>query len=268
MAAGFLSAAAVALMGAVNAVATVAALGVALLWWLLTVRRAGMRAVVRPLVGIGAGAGVRLVDPAAADDVAGQPPFLDFIESSRTTTQWSSLTEVLRGTSAWTPFVSPGGWRGGAGDTARGGPGDRGARRGGSGRADYARDARPRQTRHDPAHGTAGDVRRLRGALGSPIAESVREFLDGAGAPLRNIHKFEPFVRIPVVLGIAHLLARVPLSDPRAFLRPTMSRGSAAAPRIGRCRRRVGVVDVDGAARARRHLSVDAVVLDAGRRLA
>ncbi|MDG9423094.1 DUF3367 domain-containing protein, partial [Streptococcus pneumoniae] len=33
------------------------------------------------------------------------PPFLDFIESSRVTTEWVSLTEVLRGTSAWTPFV-------------------------------------------------------------------------------------------------------------------------------------------------------------------
>ena len=89
-------------------------------------------------------------------------------------------------------------------------------------------------------------MRRLRGGARPPIAESVREFLDGAGAPLRNIHKFEPFVRIPVVLGIAHLLARVPLSDPRAFLRPTMSRGVGSRPRIGRCRRRVGVVDVDG----------------------
>jgi ABC-type transport system involved in cytochrome c biogenesis permease subunit len=36
------------------------------------------------------------------------PPFLDFIESSGVTTQWTSLTEVLRGTSAWTPFVAPG----------------------------------------------------------------------------------------------------------------------------------------------------------------
>lgn len=35
------------------------------------------------------------------------PPFLDFIESSGVTTQWTSLTEVLRGTSAWTPFVAP-----------------------------------------------------------------------------------------------------------------------------------------------------------------
>ena len=59
------------------------------------------------------------------------------------------------------------------------------------------------------------------GALGSPIAESVREFLDGAGAPLRNIHKFEPFVRIPVVLGIAHLLALTRL-DEHAFTEPRL----------------------------------------------
>ena len=35
------------------------------------------------------------------------PPFLDFIESSGVTTQWTSLTEVLRGTDSWTPFVAP-----------------------------------------------------------------------------------------------------------------------------------------------------------------
>ena len=35
------------------------------------------------------------------------PPFLDFIESSGVTTQWMSLTEMLRGTDAWTPFVAP-----------------------------------------------------------------------------------------------------------------------------------------------------------------
>src|SRR4029453_33036 len=32
------------------------------------------------------------------------PPFLDFIESSGVTTQWMSLTEMLRGTDGWTPF--------------------------------------------------------------------------------------------------------------------------------------------------------------------
>src|ERR1700747_2512057 len=35
------------------------------------------------------------------------PPFLDFIESSGVTTQWSSLVEMLRGTESWTPFVAP-----------------------------------------------------------------------------------------------------------------------------------------------------------------
>ena len=35
------------------------------------------------------------------------PPFLDFIESSGVTTQWTSLTELLRGTDSWTPFVAP-----------------------------------------------------------------------------------------------------------------------------------------------------------------
>ncbi len=35
--------------------------------------------------------------------------------------------------------------------------------------------------------------------------------MDAAGAPLRNVHKLESVIRIPIVLGIAQLLGRVPL---------------------------------------------------------
>ena len=73
------------------------------------------------------------------------------------------------------------------------------------------------------------------GGLGSPIAEPIRAFLDGPGAFLRNIHKFEPFIRIPLVLGFAHLLARVPLPSTAsaretfsAFAHPERSRPVAA----------------------------------------
>ena len=49
------------------------------------------------------------------------------------------------------------------------------------------------------------------GGLGSPVAHQVQAFLDAAGAPLRNVHKLEPVIRLPLVLGLAHLLGRVPL---------------------------------------------------------
>ena len=49
------------------------------------------------------------------------------------------------------------------------------------------------------------------GGLGSPIAHQVQAFLDGAGTPLRNVHKLEPLIRLPLILGLAHLLGRIPL---------------------------------------------------------
>ena len=49
------------------------------------------------------------------------------------------------------------------------------------------------------------------GGLGSPVAHQVQAFLDAGGAPLRNVHKLESLIRIPVVLGLAQLLGRVPL---------------------------------------------------------
>ena len=42
----------------------------------------------------------------------------------------------------------------------------------------------------------------------------MRIFLDSGGAPLRNVHKLEPLIRLPLVLGLAHLLGRVPCPPP------------------------------------------------------
>ncbi|EUA91553.1 hypothetical protein I551_1895 [Mycobacterium ulcerans str. Harvey] len=97
---------AVALMGAVNAIATLAGCLPAMIWlachrpnrrwWRYTAwfMLALLLATLWWLVALTQLRGV-------------SPPFLDFIESSGVTTQWSSLVEMLRGTDSWTPFVAP-----------------------------------------------------------------------------------------------------------------------------------------------------------------
>ncbi|OLT44405.1 hypothetical protein BJF87_07270 [Gordonia sp. CNJ-863] len=231
------SAAAVALMGAVNAVATAAALGVAAMWWLLhrPRDRRWWRFGAWTALGLFLACAWWIVPLLILSRVS--PPFLDYIESARVTTQWTSLTEVMRGASSWTPFVS----------TERV-----------AGAVLVTQPAAVLATGTIAAAGLAGLCMRhmpfrgrlvailgvglvvmcvgFAGGLGSPIAEQVRVFLDGSGAPLRNIHKFEPFIRIPLVLGVAHLLARVPLPGTvsvretlSAFAHPQRSRPVAAA---------------------------------------
>ena len=56
---------------------------------------------------------------------------------------------------------------------------------------------------------TAGYV----GGLGNPLAEPIRHFIDGPLAPMRNVRKFDPLVRLPIAIGLAHMLA--PLRFPR-----------------------------------------------------
>lgn len=213
---------ALALMGAVNAVASLAACLPAVLWW--AYHRPNRRWwqftawwALAAMLAVAWWFGALVLLGRVS------PPFLDFIESSGVTTQWTSLTEVLRGTSAWTPFVAPTATAAAELVTqpvmvlattlvAAGGL------------AGLA-------LRSMPARGrlitmlltglvliTAGYT----GGLGSPLADAVQSFLDAAGAPLRNVHKLEPVIRIPLVLGIAHLLGRLPLpgSAPRsAWLR-------------------------------------------------
>jgi arabinofuranan 3-O-arabinosyltransferase len=205
------SAGAVALMGAVNAVATLTGCLAAVIWWAAhRPNRQWLRftawwlpcAVVAVLWWV-----VALV-------LLGRisPPFLDFIESSGVTTQWMSLTEMLRGTDAWTPFVAPNATAGASLVTGS---------------------VAVLATTLVAAAGIAGLAMRTMpargrlivilligvvllavgysGALGSPVAQQVQEFLDAGGTPLRNIHKLEPLLRLPLALGLAHLLGRIPL---------------------------------------------------------
>lgn len=208
---------ALALMGAVNAVASLAACLPALVWWAchrpnrLWWRFTGWWALASALaITWWAGALVLLGRVS--------PPFLDFIESSGVTTRWTSLAEVLRGTSAWTPFVAPNATAAASLVTqpvmvlatvlvAAGGL---------AGLALASMPARGRlitMLLTGLVLITAGYA----GGLGAPLAHGVQAFLDAGGAPLRNVHKLEPAIRIPLVLGIAHLLGRIPLpgSAPR-----------------------------------------------------
>ncbi|WP_264990578.1 alpha-(1-_3)-arabinofuranosyltransferase, partial [Mycobacterium kiyosense] len=222
---------AVALMGAVNAIATAAGCLPALIWlachrpnrrwwrysgWLLL---ATALAVLWWAVALSQLRGV-------------SPPFLDFIESSGVTTQWSSLVEVLRGTHSWTPFVAP--------TATAGAPLVTGsvavlgtclvAAAGLAGLAGAAMPARGRLVSMLLA-GVVLLAIGYSGGLGSPIAHQVQAFLDAGGTPLRNVHKLDPLVRIPLALGLAQLLGGIPLpgSAPRpvwlaAFAHPERDR--------------------------------------------
>ncbi|MCG7252041.1 DUF3367 domain-containing protein [Corynebacterium pseudodiphtheriticum] len=187
----------IALMGAVNATATLAACipaGLVILWrrqgWLLIPAAVAVSAWwIGPLLVLG----------------KYSPPFTDFIESSYVTTRWLNLLEILRGTTHWTPFA----------DTER--------------EAGYLLVSQPvfvLVTVAIAACGLAGLALSAQCAQGSAPSTRLRyhglwllmllvgitilaapygQLLDNVLAPLRNLHKFDPLVRIPLLLGVAHL---------------------------------------------------------------
>ncbi len=135
------------------------------------------------------------------------PPFLDFIESAGITTIPTNLADSLRGTSNWVPYV------------------DSGARAG----TDLIREfylpinsavvlmagvvgIALRRTPHR-LFLVSGAVTGLflvsMGHVGSVqgwFAPGIQDLLDGVLAPLRNVHKFDAVVRLPLVLGLAWLV--------------------------------------------------------------
>lgn len=183
---------AVACMGAVNATATLAAClpaGLILLW-----RRAG-KAGLAWLAGCAAVSAWWITPLLILGRYA--PPFTEFIESAGVTTRWLNLAEILRGATSWAPFV----------DTER---------------------VAGNELATEPvfvlfsigvaALGLVGLSRLPRvwsfmllvgvAVLGTHTAWYL-DALDGPLAALRNVHKFDPLVCIPLVLGVAAVVARL-----------------------------------------------------------
>ncbi len=206
-----LSALAVTTAGGVNAVAAGAVLPLAV-WWLLTCGRGPRR---RQLAlwwaGLTTLAIVWWLVPLV---VLGQysPPFLDWIESAEFTTSITDPTTVLRGASHWVAYLGSASlWEAGGalatspllilatGLVAAGGV------------AGLAMRSLPHRT-----FLVAGAVTGLvmvsmghTGVGGGLGSEQIQAFLDGVGAPLRNVHKFDLVLRIPLIIALSHLLTVV-----------------------------------------------------------
>ena len=155
------------------------------------------------------------------------PPFLDYIESAANTTFPTTLFDSLRGTSNWVPYVDS---------------------------ASRAGNDLLRQThlvtnsavvmllglagltlRRNPHRGflltgllvglflvTMGHLGQVQGWF----APALQELLDGPLAPLRNVHKFDPVIRLPLVLGLAFVVDE--LVERRAIAARATTRGAAS----------------------------------------
>lgn len=152
-------------------------------------------------------------------------PFLDYIESATNTTAPMSLFEVLRGTNQWVAYVVqgtpwwPSGWALIDNPVLMAATGLVAA----VGLLGLARGGLPE--RRFLVLGVLTGLTLLTvgyvGTLDSPIAEPVRHLLDGPLAPLRNVHKFEPVLRLPLMLAFIHGISSTAPSL-RRNLRPAL----------------------------------------------
>jgi arabinofuranan 3-O-arabinosyltransferase len=221
------AAVAVALVGGVNAAAAAAVLPLGVLW--LLTRRPGPRRrrllLWWPVLTF-LGTCWWLVPLLLLGRYS--PPFLDFIESASVTTAPTTVFDALRGTSDWVPFIEPV-WRAGRDLLDNG----RLALDSGVvlalGFVGLARRDLPHRSflvlgvLAGLVLVTAGHV----GAVQGWFAGTERSWLDAALAPLRNVHKFDVVLRLPLVLGLAHVVG---LADSRVRQHRAAARGRSGSP--------------------------------------
>jgi arabinofuranan 3-O-arabinosyltransferase len=203
------SALVVACAGGVNATAVLAVVPLAVVWLLgLRPARLRIRALVAWALAVACATAWWVVPLLLLGRYS--PPFLDYIETAGVTTTTTDMVTVLRGASHWHAYLGG----------AFGPPWSAGWSLATErplivatlvvavlGLAGLARRGMPH--RWFLVTGMLVGVALVGfghlGAVPGLFGEQQQAFLDGAGAPLRNVHKFDVVLRLPLVLGLAHL---------------------------------------------------------------
>ena len=228
------------LVGGVNAAATFAVLPLGVIWLLTrTPRSATSQLMVWwpafTLLGHAVVAG-----PAASCWAATARRSSTTSRRPSVTTFPTTLFDTLRGTSNWVAYVDPDSRAGNDLVTARLPRRSTAASCCSLGFAGLARPPQPAPAvpRLSAAGRPADGDRRPHGRgprLASPVP--CVTLLDGSLAPLRNVHKFDPVIRLPLVLGLAFVVERL-LAARRAIPRSSDRRRGACStgptrPRAG-----------------------------------
>ena len=146
------------------------------------------------------------------------PPFLDWIESSTVTTSPTSLVATLRGVDHWQAYLGSGVWPGGWILVAAPAAIVATTVVAATGLAGLAARSTPNRAFlcSSLVVGLALVTLGHAATVGPLFAGTMRTLLDGSLAAFRNVHKFDPVVRLPVSIGvgfaIAALRSRVPSS--------------------------------------------------------
>lgn len=220
-----LTAVLVASLGGVNATASGAVLTLPFLWLITAPKGMGKtRAIFVWTVGAVVGALWWLAPLFVLGRYA--YPFLDYIETSGITTAVTSVPNVLRGTSHWIAYIldSEGHpvWQAGwvqAQYPAAIIAGSIVAAAGVSGvillRLKSGRTHASTFFILSLIAGVIAIAVGYGGVVSSPVSPYVREALNGFAAPLRNVHKFDPLVRLPIAVGVAYCFKRLRQAERR-----------------------------------------------------
>jgi arabinofuranan 3-O-arabinosyltransferase len=195
--------------GGVNAVENLAVLPLPLFVVLATLGRPGGGRLVRWWLGAVAVASAWWMLPLL---VLGRysPPFLDYIETSAAVVRPLGWTNVARGADHWVSFVFVGGepWWPGSYELST--DALLIAVTGVVAAAGLWGLTRPHMPLQRPLLwslllGMLCLTIARSGPLASPVQEQFQVLLDGPLSMLRNVHKVDPLVRLPLALGLAHL---------------------------------------------------------------
>ncbi len=149
-------------------------------------------------------------------------PFLDYVETAAATTSRTSLVEILRGTTHWVGYLVVNGqpwWQAAQPLVSNPVVVLETALLAAVGVAGLTRRELPHRRFLTLAllGGVAAVSLGHAGPFTGPWSLEIQAALDGVLAPFRNVHKFDPVVRLPLALGTAHWLSVVVPSRLRAL---------------------------------------------------